>query len=98
MTVQGYAIAGAGRTVSRVEVSTDGGAAWTEATLVGEPSLWAWRFWELTLPLGAGRYELAARAHDSGGATQPSDPGAVWNFKGYMNNAWHRVPIEVTDA
>jgi len=26
---------------------------------------------------------------------QPADPGTIWNFKGYMNNAWHRVHVTV---
>jgi hypothetical protein len=27
--------------------------------------------------------------------TQPEDPAHLWNFKGYMNNAWHRVRVWV---
>ena len=39
--------------------------------------------------------ELVARAWDSAGQTQPSDVSQVWNFKGYMNNAWARVAVQV---
>jgi sulfite oxidase len=45
--------------------------------------------------LPAGEHELAARAWDSSANTQPEAPGPLWNFKGYMNNAWHRVRISV---
>jgi sulfite oxidase len=38
---------------------------------------------------------LIARAWDSAGQTQPSRVEQVWNFKGYMNNAWFRVPVSV---
>jgi Mo-co oxidoreductase dimerisation domain len=34
---------------------------------------------------------VCVRAWDSAANTQPENPENVWNFKGYMNNAWHRV-------
>jgi len=37
--------------------------------------------------------EVVARAWDAAGHTQPPDPAALWNFKGYMNNAWSRVRL-----
>jgi len=43
----------------------------------------------------AGAHELALRAWDSAGQTQPSSPAEVWNFKGYLCAAWHRIPIWV---
>jgi sulfite oxidase len=99
--VQGWAMAGGGRTVARVDLSTDGGRTWTVATL--EPDArsgpWSWRLWEgkLRLPPAApgtpGDYEIVCRAWDSATHTQPEDPAHVWNFKGYMNNAWHRVRV-----
>ena len=36
---------------------------------------------------------MVCRAWDAAAQTQPDDPEQVWNFKGYMNNAWHRVRI-----
>ena len=27
---------------------------------------------------------------------KPHEIGQVWNFKGYLNNAWHRVQIRVS--
>lgn len=91
----GYAFAGGGREIERVEVSADGGARWEAAHLVGEAHPWAWRFWEASLRLDPGRRQIAVRAEDSTGAAQPADPAAVWNFKGYVNNAWHRVTVDV---
>lgn len=57
---------------------------------------WAWRIFTCELEvafnaLGVG--VIAARAHDSLGATQPRDAEGLWNFKGYMNNAWPRVHV-----
>ena len=91
--VRGYAIAG-GRRVERVDVSADGGASWVQARLE-RGGLWAWTFWEACLDLPPGRHELAVRAVDDAAQTQPEAPRDTWNFKGYANNAWHRVKIEV---
>jgi len=96
--VEGVALAGDGREVTRVEVTADGGATWRSATLEPSSERWAWRFWALELELPAGRHEIAARAWDSAAQTQPSEVAHVWNFKGYMNNAWHRVRFEVASA
>jgi sulfite oxidase len=95
--VEGYAIAGAGGSIERVELSVDEGATWTAATLL-EPSFpWTWRFWEATFTLPAGVYQIAVRAWDSAGRTQPQDVRQVWNWKGYLNHAWHRVQIEIQE-
>jgi sulfite oxidase len=93
--VEGLALAGGGRRVERVELSIDGGASWMQARLDGEEATWAWRFWSAEVDLVAGEHELIARAWDSAGQTQPSRVEQVWNFKGYMNNAWFRVPVSV---
>ncbi len=94
LRVEGIALAGGGREVMRVEVSADGGATWHEATIDPSAERWAWRFWSAELELKPGPHEIAARAWDSAAHTQPSDVAHVWNFKGYMNNAWHRVRVE----
>lgn len=92
--VKGWAIAGGGRRVARVEVSGDGGRSWAQAELFEDRGPWAWRFFRASLGLAAGEHEIVARAWDSAGETQPADPASIWNFKGYMNNSWHRVRIE----
>ena len=79
--------------ITKVELSTDGGATWTEAKLLGESKPNAWRLWEFNwqTPGVAGTQTLVARATDSIGRTQPverdSDRGT------YMIN--HLLPIEV---
>ncbi len=94
--VQGFAIAGGGRTIERVDLSTDDGDTWVTAHLVGDPHPWSWRFWEGEVNLVPGPARIAARAWDSAAQTQPEDVRKIWNFKGYMNNAWHRVALDVT--
>jgi sulfite oxidase len=92
--VEGYALTGTGSAIERVELSLDGGASWIEAKLDNEAERWAWRFWEARLSLAhPGAYELVVRAWDSSGRTQPANLEQIWNYKGYMNSAWHRVHI-----
>jgi sulfite oxidase len=93
--VHGYAFAGGGRSIERVDVSADGGATWQVAALLGERSRWAWRRWEAWVDLAPGAHRLVARACDSAANFQPEDPRQLWNFKGYMNNAWHRIQVIV---
>lgn len=93
IAVRGYAIGG-GQLIEQVEVSGDGGDTWGPATLT-TPQPWTWSFWEAELISPPGRHELVVRARDAAGNTQPPDIQSCWNVKGYMNNAWHRVPIEV---
>jgi DMSO/TMAO reductase YedYZ molybdopterin-dependent catalytic subunit len=90
--VHGAAWASGGEIV-RVEVSTDWGSTWKEATLLGESKPNAWRFWEFDwqTPTAPGKQILVARATDSLGRTQPAhrDP----NRGTYMIN--HLLPITV---
>ncbi len=93
--VCGYATAGGGRTIAWVDVSADNGASWQRAELEPAGSLWTWRFWRAQIALAPGQHTLVARSVDSAATSQPADARAIWNFKGYMSNAWHRVPVSV---
>ncbi|MBC8046161.1 MAG: molybdopterin-dependent oxidoreductase [Fimbriimonadaceae bacterium] len=91
ITVKGYAMSGDGRIITKVDVSTDGGETWTTAIITEGDHKWAWAFWEIGLDLQDGEHELIARAFDSAANAQPEYVKDVWNFKGYMNNAWHKI-------
>lgn len=93
--VRGYAIAGGAQGVQRVEVSCDGGSTWIEAQLSEPAQPWTWRFWQAQFEFSTGSHELVVRACAVDGSTQPPDVAPIWNFKGYMNNAWHRVTITI---
>ncbi|KAF9407954.1 hypothetical protein BGZ94_002498, partial [Podila epigama] len=92
--VKGYAIAGGGRAIYRVELSTDGGQSWEPVDkIVQVPDkksgmYWSWALWEKHLPWLAENSELVVRAYDASGNVQPEDP--IWNYRGVMNNAWSR--------
>jgi sulfite oxidase len=91
--VRGYAFAGGERHVARVDVSLDGGAHWSQAELLEDLGRWAWRHWRFTVDLAPGEHEILVRAWDSSAATQPEDVAALWNPKGYVNNARPRVRV-----
>ena len=94
--VRGYAHAGDDRGVARVDVSADGGVTWVQADLAEAVSPWAWRHWRASLELSTpGRCTLLARAWDTTGACQPESARALWNPKGYANNSWARVQVQV---
>ena len=93
--LRGYATASA-RRITRVDVSKDGGRTWAQAALEHDSAApWSWTFWQASLDLPEGEHELAVRAWDSAGQTQPRSPEDTWNFKGYLSAAWHRVPVTV---
>jgi DMSO/TMAO reductase YedYZ molybdopterin-dependent catalytic subunit len=82
--------------VTRVEVSSDGGASWSEAALApANPAhRFAWRAWTFVWDARAGGVELVTRATDELG-TQPVE--ADWNRQGMANNLVQRVPVTVLD-
>jgi len=87
--VAGWAWSGEGR-IDRVEFSTDHQKTWQPARLVGEDHEFAWRRWEGTVTLAAGRsVTVAVAASDTSGAVQPLEARA--NAGGYANNSIHRV-------
>jgi sulfite oxidase len=96
--VRGYAFAGGERHVARVDVSVDGGASWCQADLLGDLGRWAWRHWRAVVDLAPGEHEILVRAWDSSAATQPEDEAALWNPKGYVNNARPRVRVRALDG
>jgi DMSO/TMAO reductase YedYZ molybdopterin-dependent catalytic subunit len=93
VTITGYAWSGLGG-IANVEVSTDNGLTWNDATITDRAGELAWvRF---TSPWGAtpGRVHLLTRATDDRGTTQPGE--ARWNQLGYQHNAPQRVQVTVT--
>jgi hypothetical protein len=93
VVVHGAAWAGEADIV-KVEISTDGGATWSPATLGHDRSHYAWRLWSYEWKPGrAGNYVIQSRATDSLGRTQPAT--AVWNPSGYLYNAVDQVNVHV---
>lgn len=89
--LRGWAMAAEG--ISRVELSSDGGASWESVVLERGPDPGSWVLWRARPTLAEGQHDLIVRAFDRQGRGQPADPAAIWNFKGYVANAWHRVTV-----
>ncbi|HET7665469.1 MAG TPA: molybdopterin-dependent oxidoreductase, partial [Mycobacterium sp.] len=96
--VRGWAMAGDGRRIGRVDVSFDGGRSWRQADLHPAVSRWAWRVWSLVVDVAAGPLSITARAWDDAGVTQPASAAALWNPRGYGNNAYAHIDLTVVDA
>lgn len=109
IVVLGVALAGEDG-VESVEISTDGGATFSDATLAG-PDLGptAWRLFRYEWNPSPGTYTLVSRATDTEGREQPatiSDPDEglrrieddsfPWNEKGYGSIAYMPDAVTVT--
>lgn len=93
VTVEGYAMSDGEHEIHWVSVSADGGASWQRAEFLNEPQCWTWQLWRAQFELPPGTHELVVRAWDTAANSQPETIASTWNFKGYVNNAWHRVKI-----
>ena len=89
--LEGIAWTGRGAPV-RVEVSTDGGATWSDAELAGPEAPFTPARWALDWDAAPGTHEVVVRAHDDAGA-QPLEQ--AWNELGYGNNVVQRVVFTV---
>ncbi|NQV71346.1 MAG: sulfite oxidase [Pseudohongiella sp.] len=94
LIVRGHAWAGDDQ-VSAVFISIDFGATWLPSGMQGAANRLAWQNWETWAQFPKpGYYEVWARAMDGQGRSQPMIvPG--WNPRGYLNNACHRVAVQV---
>lgn len=94
LEVRGHAWAG-DLEVRELHVSIDFGATWRKARLRRPANRLAWQRWDAAIAFPEiGYYEVWARAVDSEGRSQPMVvPG--WNPKGYLNNACHRIAVQV---
>jgi len=102
--VKGYAWSGGGRGIIRVDVSSDGGKTWTNAELnrhqdQKQTRMWAWTLWSCRIPLppsdGSKRAQLICKATDISYNSQPDSVSGIWNLRGVLNNAWHRVNVSL---
>nr|CAB3447063.1 unnamed protein product [Digitaria exilis] len=100
-TVKGFAFSGAGKKVTRVELTLDGGETWLFCS-VNHPErptkygkYWCWCFWSVDVEVAdlLASKEIAVRAWDQSLNTQPEK--LTWNLMGMMTNCWFRVKINV---
>lgn len=93
MEIKGVAWDG-GNGIARVEVSTDGGINWQQATLKQDYGRFSWRQWHWVFePSRPGEYRIMARATSHSGAGQPLEP--IPNPSGYHHNAVQKITIQL---
>ncbi|MGB8581243.1 MAG: sulfite oxidase [Candidatus Sulfotelmatobacter sp.] len=81
--------------ITKVEISTDGGANWNPAKLGHDQSHYAWRLWSCESKImKPGDHTIRSRAADSQGRTQPAMP--LWNPSGYLYNVIDQVDVHVS--
>ena len=100
----GWAYAGGGRNIVRVDVTGNNGKSWQTATITegyNQPirRAWAWVFWECEVPAivceDGVSVELACKGVDMAFNTQPESLGGMWNVRGLVNNSYYRVKHKV---
>lgn len=80
--------------ISRVAISTDGGASWRDATLGKNSGRFAFRQWTYRFtPPKAGTYTILAKASNRAGQTQADS--LIFNPAGYHNNVPRPLTITV---
>ena len=95
--IRGYAMAGGGRGISRVDISTDGGSTWQTAALVQEKDCssmgthWSWTLWRHKVDSLPTPCVIVCRAWDAAFNGMPSE--REWNLRGVMNNSWSKVEV-----
>ena len=107
-TVEVLGVAWAGDdAVTRVDVSTDDGETWAEASLFGPDYDCAWRLFRHAWDAAPGGHTLLSRATDERGRTQPATisqdwertragEAFPWNEGGYAANAYRPNGVRVT--
>ncbi|KAK9820662.1 hypothetical protein WJX74_001642 [Apatococcus lobatus] len=102
--VKGFAYSGGGHAIIRVDVSADQGKSWSVAELSSVASrrsrAWSWTLWQADVPVPKdhqGSIEIICKATDNAYNTQPDNVAGVWNFRGVLNNAWHRVQVQLEE-
>lgn len=102
IALQGYAYSGGGREIARVDLSLDNGRTWTQADLLPDwetsgargSKHWAWKRWRYTGSLQPDECAtLVVKATDDAYNTQPDDHKGIYNVRGNLATAWHRVRV-----
>jgi len=77
--------------VERVEFGLDG--RWSPAIVTAERHAHGWKRWSFAWQAAPGEHELACRATDAAGNTQPLEP--PWDLSGFGNNGVQRIRVTV---
>ncbi|KAF4637538.1 hypothetical protein G7Y89_g535 [Cudoniella acicularis] len=107
MLLEGYAYSGGGRKIVRVDVSTDNGDTWDQAALLDDEMLslgrksWTWTRWRYKSTFNVARLDkqdtacsmVVVKATDEAYNSQPESHKSIYNARGNLANAWHRLKV-----
>jgi sulfite oxidase len=103
--VKGYAWSGGGRAINRVDLTTNNGKTWTQATLQRPDGqvpnrTWAWTLFESNVMAPEGlkpgdKFQVCSRAVDSGNNVQPERAEPTYHIRGMLCNKWSCVDYKV---
>ncbi|KAH8193879.1 hypothetical protein TruAng_011959 [Truncatella angustata] len=108
--LQGYAYSGGGREIQRVDVSLDGGQTWGQATFLDDThqeagtKKWCWKRWTYqgalpeTTDTQAGVATFVVKATDEAYNTQPQSYTSIYNLRGNLATAWHRLEVDLAKS
>ncbi|KAI0827521.1 Oxidoreductase, molybdopterin-binding domain-containing protein [Hypoxylon sp. FL0890] len=110
--IEGYAYSGGGREIQRVDISLDGGETWDQAQLIDDTQLergskaWCWKRWKYETGLSEvakisksdSKTTLVVKATDDAYNTQPETHKSIYNLRGNLATAWHRVDFDYATA
>jgi DMSO/TMAO reductase YedYZ molybdopterin-dependent catalytic subunit len=77
--------------VQKVEFGVDG--HWQTADVAAQRHAHSWQHWRFRWTAAPGEHELACRASDAAGNTQPLE--APWDVSGFGNNGVQRIHVTV---
>ncbi|KAK6829730.1 Sulfite oxidase [Apiospora arundinis] len=107
--IEGYAYSGGGREIQRVDISLDNGKNWDQAKLIDDTAhekgskAWCWKRWryEGAVPLEhegdehEAKTTFVVKATDDAYNTQPQCYKSIFNLRGNLATAWHRVEFDL---
>jgi len=102
INLKGYAWAGSGNRIIRVDLTPDQGKSWFEAKLdeqdlVLEPRHYGWTIWSanMKVPDNVNELEIWSKAVDSSYNVQPESFENIWNLRGLLSNAYFRLKVKL---
>ncbi|KAK0173064.1 hypothetical protein PV328_006317 [Microctonus aethiopoides] len=101
--VKGYAWSGGGNKIIRVDLTIDQGKTWHVAEhMIQDKNAkdgrhWAWTLWTANIPVDSklNEVEIWAKAVDASYNVQPENFENIWNLRGLLCNAYHKVKVQI---